>query len=242
MRTCLALAACVTLAGGCACPRGDRDLLFQHSILNALMAGVYDGELACGELRARGDTGIGTFDGLDGEMVMLEGTVYPVNADGSGRVAGDSERTPFAQGTFFEPDIEAPVERPMEMGELQAFLDGLLPDRNSFCAILIEGAFNEVKVRSVPRQREPYPPLAEAVRGQAVFDLGAVRGTIVGFRYPGTLRGSTCPATISTSSRRTAPRAAICSAAASRGEPPCSTRPRGSSSPCPGGAASVTQT
>ena len=50
-------------------PITNRETLSQVSTINALLAGVYDGILTVGELKGYGDFGIGTFEGLDGEMV-----------------------------------------------------------------------------------------------------------------------------------------------------------------------------
>ena len=57
-------------------------LLFQTSTLQALMAGVYDGNLTFQELARHGDFGLGTLDALDGEMIALDGVFYQARADG----------------------------------------------------------------------------------------------------------------------------------------------------------------
>jgi acetolactate decarboxylase len=52
-------------------------------------------------------------------------------------------------------------------------------------AIRIQGTFPYLKVRSVPKQTLPYPPLSNVVsQQQRVFELRDVRGTLVGFRLP----------------------------------------------------------
>jgi acetolactate decarboxylase len=57
--------------------------------------------------------------------------------------------------------------------------------------VRIDGRFTRLKVRSVPAQTPPYRPLADIVpREQAVFDLTAAEGTLVGFRFPADLAGA----------------------------------------------------
>jgi acetolactate decarboxylase len=56
-------------------------------------------------------------------------------------------------------------------------------------AIRIDGRFQAVRVRSVPKQKPPYPPLAEVIAQQQICDLHDVSGTIVGFRFPDALDG-----------------------------------------------------
>ena len=58
-------------------------VITQFSTIDALMAGVYDGFATIGELKAAGDTAIGTLDKLDGEMIMIGGDVWCVHADGT---------------------------------------------------------------------------------------------------------------------------------------------------------------
>jgi acetolactate decarboxylase len=47
------------------------DTIFQVSTLNSLSAGNFDGNWTIGELRSHGNTGIGTLNSLDGEMIEL---------------------------------------------------------------------------------------------------------------------------------------------------------------------------
>ena len=161
-----------------------REVLFQASTMDALLRGVYDGELTCGELKERGDFGIGTFNGLDGEMIMLEGKVYRVGADGVAVQVDDSTQTPFANVTFFDLDRILSLNEPLNFAQLEQRLDALLPTMNIFYAIRIEGMFKYLKTRSVPRQQKPYPDLLEVVKTQTTFKFQDVRGTIVGFRSP----------------------------------------------------------
>jgi acetolactate decarboxylase len=74
--------------------------------------------------------------------------------------------------------------RPMDFGALRAHLDRLVGDEASCYAVRVEGHFDYVKTRSVPRQRKPYPPLAEVVKHQPTFELHDIPGSLVGFRFP----------------------------------------------------------
>jgi acetolactate decarboxylase len=181
--------AAVALAG---CAQNDqqeqvpqeRETLYQVSTLGALKAGFYDGIVTYDELEEHGDCGLGTFEGLDGEMVALDGDFYQIGMDGKAYEVAGSSITPFAVVTFFDEDIEAQPDQGLDYEGLQAFLDGLLPSRNIFYAIKIEGQFEHVQARSVPAQVKPYPPLSEALAHQAVFELDNVEGTMVGFWCP----------------------------------------------------------
>ena len=173
--------------------RADRDTLFQESTIGALMQGVYDGEMTVGELRSYGDFGIGTFDALDGEMLVIDGSVYKAALDGTIQAVPDSATTPFAAVTFFDADQVINLNRQMDLEQLQSYIDGLLDSENYFYAVRIDGKFGFVKTRSVPSQNKPYPPLSEAVKSQQVTEFRDVEGTVVGFRSPLYVEGVNVP-------------------------------------------------
>jgi len=171
----------------------QRETLVQISTIDALLNGVYDGVMTFRALRQYGDFGIGTFEGLDGEMIGFGGDFYQVKADGIAYAVSDSMETPFASVTFFEADCEQRLPRGMDYGQIEEFLDGILPTSNIFHAIKIEGTFSYMKTRSVPGQEKPYPPLAEVTKNQPVFEFADVSGTVVGFRCPAYVAGVNVP-------------------------------------------------
>ena len=118
---------------------------------------------------------------------------------------------------------------------------GSLDDAGSSCAVRIDGDFELVHARSVPRQTPPYRGLAEvAAAEQHVFDLAGVSGTIVGFRFPDYAEGSRGrPATTCTSSPTSATAAATCSTAASARASRGSTSRATSTSSCRPGSSST---
>lgn len=180
-------------SGGCAGLHQDPDTLFQVSTINALLNGDYHGSITFGDLRRNGTFGIGTFDGLDGEMIGLEGKFYQIKADGVAYSVPDSMTTPFAVVTPFEADKTVPMQDGMDYEGLQRYLDELIPDNSIFYAVKIEGLFKYIKTRSVPRQKEPYPPLVEVVKEQTIFEFHDIKGTIVGFRCPDSVKGINVP-------------------------------------------------
>ncbi len=178
---------------GCSHLQRNRDVLFQTSTIGALLEGVYDGHITCKELKKHGDFGIGTFDALDGEMVVLGGKVYQVRADGKAYSPKDSLGTPFAVVTFFEADKSVFLDRCENYIELQQYLDSSLATKNIIYAVRIEGPFDYIKTRSVPKQNKPYPRLVEVVKNQPTFEFHNIRGTIVGFRLPAYMEGINVP-------------------------------------------------
>lgn len=159
-------------------------VLFQASTIGALLEGAYDGDLSFEELAEHGDLGLGTLNDLDGEMIALDGRFYRADVDGIVGEIDGAAQTPFAVVTRFEPAIDLEVEGPLEHAQLLSHLDDLTPAGASSCAIRVDGRFELVRARSVPRQSPPFRPLTEVVLEQHVFELTEVAGTMLGFRFP----------------------------------------------------------
>ncbi|HVY55248.1 MAG TPA: acetolactate decarboxylase [Thermodesulfobacteriota bacterium] len=160
------------------------DVIFQTSTLDALMAGVYDGNFTFGELKKHGNFGLGTVNDLDGEMIGLDGVFYQVKSDGKVSAVPDDAKTPFAVVTFFEADESLPLYKKLRCNELESYIESLLPTKNILYAVKIAGRFDYVKTRSVPRQQKPFPPLTEAVKHETYFEMKNVKGTMAGFWLP----------------------------------------------------------
>lgn len=198
MRACSSVLAVAfaLLAGapalGAEAPAG-KDVLFQVSTINVLLDGGFDGMMTVGDLRKFGDTGIGTFDKVDGEAVILDGAAYQAMADGKVRPAFDAMTTPFACVTFFQADETLDLKAQPSLDALKAALDARLASKTVFYAVRIDGAFASVKYRSVPKQAKPYPKLAEVTKNQPVFERSAIKGTLVGFWCPELARAFNVP-------------------------------------------------
>jgi len=162
--------------------------LFQTSTIDSLLDGNYEGDISFAELEAHGDFGLGTFDALDGEMVALDGDFYQVRADGRAYPVDAKTKTPFAVVTFFEPTLSETLDA-VNLADLCELVDRISGDATVCCGVRIDGHFDHVRTRSVPRQRKPYLPLVEVVQNQPVFELHDVRGSLAGFRFPDYAQG-----------------------------------------------------
>ena len=189
----LLAALCGSLLAGSAAAQQDRETAMQVSTIDSLLSGNYDGEMSLEEMLTHGDFGIGTFDRLDGEMLVLGGVVYQIAADGVARVMPPETTTPFATVTFFEADQRVDLKPGMTLPAWKEATDKLLPTPNLFYAIKIEGMFRTMKTRSVPRQSKPYGNLRQIADSQPTFDFEDVEGTLVGFRCPGYVGGINVP-------------------------------------------------
>ncbi len=156
---------------------------FQVSTAGALVEGVYAGAAEVGHLRAHGDFGLGTFAGLDGELVLLDGRCFQVRADGSVHEVADSVTTPFAVVTRFAPGRRVAVASGTALAGLGREIDAARDSDNLFFAVRVDGQFSHLTLRAACRVPEG-TPLAEATDRQGEWSVADVPGTMVGFWSP----------------------------------------------------------
>jgi acetolactate decarboxylase len=168
----------------------DPHVLFQASTIGALLDGSFEGDVTFAELAEHGDLGLGTLNHLDGEMIAIDGEFFRADVDGQVNRIEPDQRTPFAVVTAFEPGVDEQLaDEEVSHEELLSRLDELVPVDGSSCAIRLDGRFELIRARSVPRQEPPYRPLTEVVAAQHVFELHDVEGSMIGFRFPAYVEG-----------------------------------------------------
>jgi alpha-acetolactate decarboxylase len=158
--------------------------VYQFSTISALLEGVYDGDVTVAEILRHGDFGLGTFNHLDGEMVILDGVCYRVRADGTASRAAPTDRSPFAAVTRFHSDFEMSISSRTNRAGVISEIDRRIESPNLMYAVRITGRFRELHTRTVMEQKQPYPPLTQATEDQAETVFTDVTGTVVGFRTP----------------------------------------------------------
>jgi acetolactate decarboxylase len=180
------------LAGG-AYANENKEMV-QVSTIDLLSRGHYEGAYTIKELRQYGDFGLGTFNGLNGEMVILDNRFYQVTSDGRVHLADDAMTVPFLTTTFFHADQKFLFKKNVDEKGFRDYLESGFGNKGHFYAIKIKGVFQFVNTRSVPRQHQPYSPLGEVIKNQQkVFYLKNVQGTMLGFWCPGYAAGMNVP-------------------------------------------------
>ena len=167
--------------------------MFQFGLLSALLAGVYDGELAVRELLRHGNFGLGTFNSLDGEMIIVDGVCHRLRSDGGVTLAEPDACTPFAVVTEFTPSITAELPADLVRDDVVRFIRRLTGSENYLYAVRVSGHFAWVRTRTVRRQDRPYRPLVEVTRGEPEQRFDDLGGVVAGFRTPLYERGIGVP-------------------------------------------------
>lgn len=156
--------------------------LYQHGTLALLVPGLLDGTITMKELLEHGDTGIGTGEGLDGELIILDGVPYQVDSDGKVNVVKDDFTLPFANSHFGEYRDLTTVET-LSPQELETKIM-TLTSGNTFFSIEVHGTFTNMKTRAVKKSHKPYATLGKTAEEQSIFTRETVAGTLLSYYSP----------------------------------------------------------
>ncbi len=174
----------------------DRETIYQVALLQSLTQGYYDGIIKVSELKQHGDTGIGTFEGVNGEMIVLDGTVYQALGDGTVQEADNNETVPFSNVTFFDKDGSLELSDVNDINALKEKLNAMVEEngKNLFYFVKVSGTFEVMNVRSEIKQEKPYKPLDEALAtDQREFNYDNITGTVVALYCPDYMGGLNTP-------------------------------------------------
>ncbi|WP_172592081.1 acetolactate decarboxylase [Subtercola boreus] len=163
--------------------------IHQFSVIQALMAGLYDGAFAAREVLAVGDFGLGCGNALNGELVIVDGQIFRCTDDGAVSHGDPDELLPFAEVVAFAPTLQHELAGSVDRTGLEALISGLVGNPNQFYAIRLDGEFEHMLVREPVRQHHPYRPLPEVMAGQREMTLPSTTGTLVGFWAPHIFQG-----------------------------------------------------
>ncbi|WLS78905.1 acetolactate decarboxylase [Erwinia pyri] len=164
-------------------------VIYQTSLMSALLSGVYEGSISVADLLKKGDFGLGTFNQLDGEMIAFDSNVYQLKSDGSAREATPQQKTPFAVMTFFRPQHRIQIDEPASREAIHELIDRQVTSDNQFCALRIDGRFSAAQTRTVPCQHRPYRSMPEVLGKQPTFHFSQRDGVLIGFRTPQYMQG-----------------------------------------------------
>ncbi len=165
-------------------------IVYLSAPADAMMKGIYEETETIGEVKLHGDFGLGTFNDLDGEMVLLDGVAYQIKTDGQTSLVDDAVQTPFACATYFNPDSVETIDSDLDYPEFKALLDRIIPSENMLYAIRIDATFSMIKMWSVPKQPD-HRPISE-VR-PSMFSFCDVDGVLAGFYTPSFIKALSMP-------------------------------------------------
>ena len=165
----------------------DRHALYQSTPLAYLQADNYNTSITVEQFKSIGNFGIGTFDGFDGEAVLLNGVVYQINSSGKIVIPPDQTKMLFGSCMLFDVEKRFTMRNVPSYANFQQALQSYFSTNQHIRAIQVEGTFNSIRVSCTEKQIPPYKPFNEASRHTKEYTWKNSRGTLVGFWTPPTV-------------------------------------------------------
>ena len=171
------------------CNRDSYDnVLNQFGPVHSLVEGNYDGVFTFKQLFQYGDFGLGTFDHINGELVVLDGQFFQITSNGLVHEVLSETTSPFASIHFFQKDDTLLLSQINDLSSLKSALWDSL-DSTLVYGIKIPVLCSTITLRSPKAQHKPYPDLKTVIDQQAVFHHQNLRGTLVGYFSPAFFSG-----------------------------------------------------
>ncbi|WP_420806352.1 acetolactate decarboxylase [Liquorilactobacillus capillatus] len=165
------------------------NILYQHGTLALLVPGLLTGTITMKELLQHGDTGIGTGEGLDGELIILDGIPYQADSLGNVKVVKDDFIMPFANANFadfkFLTTLKDATPAKFATVALQE-----KENANTFFAVQVKGIFSYVKTRAVVKSFPPFDTLEATAQKQSIFEAHNIEGTLISYYSPSLFHGA----------------------------------------------------
>ncbi|MGB5392664.1 MAG: acetolactate decarboxylase [Lutimonas sp.] len=161
------------------------DVFYHYSIWWAFVNKVFEGDITAGELKAKGDLALGSYNLLDGELIMLDGILYQAKENGEVVHPNDSIKIAYANAAFFDQDGIFNILKADNYDCLRDSIHAQLPSKNYFYAFKIKGDFIKMTCGGLHKQEAPFEKgLDVLIPARPVFERKNFKGTMVGFYCP----------------------------------------------------------
>ena len=171
--------------------------MYQVSTLQALALGYSRAVITAGELLRKGDTGLGTFEDVDGEMIVMDGQCYRADQNGAVTVVASETGVPFAAVAQLYGEQQFPLRDLPDITSVRTELTRKIEEEfglNSMHIVRIEGEFEKVDARSEAPYRSHHITLKTVLgRTQKAFLFENIRGSLVGVYFPDYMDGINMP-------------------------------------------------
>ena len=171
----------------------SKSKMFQVSTLQALAMGHTRPVIDVAELKKNGAMGLGTFAGVDGEMIVVDGECYRAKEDGSVTVAEETMGVPFASVSNFSGVRSFELAEIDNIETLKQELNNKIEEDfglNSMHMVRIDGDFKVIHARSESAYQAIHITLKDMLaETQRSFRFDEVKGTLVCVYYPDYMDG-----------------------------------------------------
>jgi len=183
----------LALLAACASQQIPEGTITQAGCFESFAAGNFTGATSISRLSDGAEIGLGTFDAVDGELIILDGEAYRGAFDGTVTKVDGSLKTPFAVSSKAKADFVVKLENGMSSKAVSAAIDKAVGQPGAFLAIKAKVRFATLTLRAPPPAQSPKDTLVSVIARQKVFKLKDVSGVLIGFRTPAAYKGLNVP-------------------------------------------------
>lgn len=162
--------------------------IYQVSTLQALALGYSRAVISAGDLLKEGDTGLGTFEDVNGEMIVMDGHCYRADQNGNVTMVAPETGVPFAAVAKLYGEQQFLLKGIKDIASLRKELTGKIEEvfgLNSMHIVRIDGEFEMVDARSEAPYRSHHITLKDVLdQTQKEFIFENIRGSLVGVYFP----------------------------------------------------------
>ena len=166
-----------------------KSILFQTAPQQMLNDGIYTGNSSVAEIKKHGNFGLGTFNKLAGELIIIDDVVYGVDDTGNVFIANGDLLTPFATVTVFDTNYKYKFNKKLDFKKFKLLLLEKIASKYTPYAIKCHGKFNYLKVRSLIAQNNG--PFDSTI--QPTFIYQNIYGYLIGYHFPEYMAGINTP-------------------------------------------------
>ena len=171
--------------------------IFQISTLQALALGYSKAVVSVKELLRHGNIGLGTFEDVNGEMIVVDGACYRAEEDGTVVPADPDMGVPFASVATAGDTPGFAAENVTDIQKLKQILTLRIDEEfslNSMHIARIDGTFRRVCARSESAYRSHHVELKDILaKTQREFVFETIEGTLVCVYFPDYMDGINAP-------------------------------------------------
>lgn len=171
--------------------------MYQVATLQALALGYSRAVISTGELLLEGDTGLGTFENVNGEMIVMDGHCYRADQEGNVTEVSPETGVPFAAVARLNGEQTFKLGKMPDITSVRTELTKKIEERfglNSMHVVRIDGLFEKVDARSEAPYRSHHVTLKEVLgKNQKAFVFESIRGSLVGVYFPDYMDGINMP-------------------------------------------------
>ncbi|MBQ7562255.1 MAG: acetolactate decarboxylase [Synergistaceae bacterium] len=165
--------------------------------MQALALGYSRAVINVGELLHEGNTGLGTFEDVNGEMILMDGHCYRADQDGHITEVANDIGVPFAAVSKLYGEQQFTLKNMPNIESIRTELTRKIEEKfglNSMHIVKIDGDFTKVDARSEAPYRSQHITLKDILsQTQKAFIFDDIRGSLVGVYFPDYMDGINMP-------------------------------------------------